>query len=88
MSRTWELRIGQPLSGGSSVYAAPVQTALGTAVIKLAIPSLPGSYGFEQEIDTLLRANGQGYVRVFKVDYEHRVLLLEQLGLSMQLTRF
>ena len=42
------------------------------------------TYGFQQEIDTLLRANGHGYVRVFKFDYERRALLLEQLGLSMQ----
>jgi streptomycin 6-kinase len=84
LEQAWELSIGQPLSGGSSAYVAPVQTANGTAVIKLAMPSLHGPYGFEQEIDTLLRANGRGYVRVFKCDYERRAVLLEQLGLSMQ----
>jgi streptomycin 6-kinase len=40
-------------------------------------------YGFEQEIDTLLRANGRGYAAVYKFDYERRVLLLEQLGLFL-----
>ena len=84
LEQAWELSIGQPLSGGSSAYVAPVQTVSGNAVIKIAMPSQPRTYGFEQEIDTLLRANGRGYVRVFKFDYERRALLLEQLGLSMQ----
>ena len=84
LEQEWELNIGQPLSGGSSAYVAPVKTASGNAVIKIAMPSQHGPYGFEQERDTLLRANGRGYVRVFKCDYERRALLLEQLGLSMQ----
>lgn len=84
LEREWELSIGQPLSGGSSAYVAPVKTASGNAVIKIDMPSQPGSYGFQQEIDTLIRANGHGYVRVLKFDYERRALLLEQLGLSIQ----
>ncbi len=83
LEQEWELSIGPPLSGGSSAYVAPVKTASGNAVIKIAMPGQYGPYGFEQEIDTLLRANGRGYVRVFKCDYERRALLLEQLGLSM-----
>ena len=84
LEQEWEISIGQPLSGGSSAYVSPVQTASGNAVVKISMPSRHGSYGFQQEIDTLLRANGHGYVRVFKFDYERRALLLEQLGLSMQ----
>ncbi|HZO70843.1 MAG TPA: aminoglycoside phosphotransferase family protein [Ktedonobacteraceae bacterium] len=84
LEQAWELSIGQPLSGGSSAYVAPVTTASGNAVIKIDMPIQHGSYSFQQEIDTLLRANGHGYVRVFKVDYERRAVLLEQLGLSMQ----
>ena len=83
LEQAWELSIGQPLSGGSSAYVAPVKTASGNAVLKIAMPSRHGPYGFQQEIDTLIRANGHGYVRVFKFDYERRALLLEQLGLSM-----
>jgi streptomycin 6-kinase len=83
LEQEWELSIGQPLPGGSSAYVAPVKTASGNAVIKIAMPSQHGPYGFEQEIDTLLRAHGRGYVRMFKFDYERRALLLEQLGLSM-----
>jgi len=84
LEQAWELSIGQPLSGGSSAYVAPVKTASGNAVIKIAMPSRHRPYGFEQELDTLLRADGHGYVRVFKCDYERHALLLEQLGLSMQ----
>jgi streptomycin 6-kinase len=84
LEQAWELSIGQPLSGGSSAYVAPVTSASGTAIIKIAMPSLDRSYSFEQELDTLLRANGRGYVRVFKFDYQRRALLLEQLELSMQ----
>src|SRR5262249_54698080 len=65
LEQEWELSIGQPLSGGSSAYVAPVNTASGTAVIKIAMPSRHRPYDFEQEIDTLLRADGHGYVRVF-----------------------
>jgi streptomycin 6-kinase len=83
LEQVWELSIGQPLSGGSSAYVAPVKTASGNAVIKIDMPGLHEPYGFQQEIDTLLRANGHGYVHVFKFDYERRALLLEQLGPSM-----
>jgi len=84
LEHEWELSVGRPLSGGSSAYVAPVKTASGTAVIKIDMPSPHRLYGFQQEIDTLLRANGHGYVRVLQFDYERRALLLEKLGLSMQ----
>lgn len=84
LEHAWELSIGRPLSGGSSAYVAPVQTASGHAVIKIAMPLEPGTDSFEQEIGTLLRADGHGYVRVFRFDYQRRALLLEPLGLSMQ----
>ncbi|GCE27641.1 hypothetical protein KDA_31250 [Dictyobacter alpinus] len=45
---------------------------------------MPRPDGFQQEIDTIIRTNGHGYVRVFQFDYERRALLLEPLGLSMQ----
>ncbi|GHO90418.1 hypothetical protein KSF_004660 [Reticulibacter mediterranei] len=48
------------------------------------MPSQHSPYDFQQEIDTLLRADGHGYVRLFKFDYKRRALLLEQLGPSMQ----
>ena len=83
IEQAWELSIGQPLSGGSSAYVAPVTTASGHAVIKIAMPIWDNLYGFQQMLDTLLRANGRGYVRVLKFDYERRALLLEQLGPSM-----
>ncbi|WP_126552251.1 aminoglycoside phosphotransferase family protein [Dictyobacter kobayashii] len=81
LSKNGNLALGQPLSGGSSAYVAPVKTASGNAVIKI---DMPRPYGFQQEIDTIIRANGHGYVRVLKFDYERRALLLEPLGLSMQ----
>jgi streptomycin 6-kinase len=84
LEQEWELSIGQPLSGGTSAYVAPVKTASGNAVMKIDMPGPDRLCGFEQERDTLLRANGQGYVRVFKCDDERRALLLEPLGLSMQ----
>ncbi|HEU5377628.1 MAG TPA: aminoglycoside phosphotransferase family protein [Ktedonobacteraceae bacterium] len=84
LEQVWELSIGQPLSGGSAAYVAPVTTANGNAIIKIAMPSQPGSYGFQQEMETLLRADGHGYAHVFKFDFERRALLLELLGRSMQ----
>lgn len=84
LEQAWDLSIGQPLSGGSSAYVAPVKTTSGNAVIKIAMPDPHRPDGFQQERDTLLRANGHGYVRVFKFDDKRRALLLEQLGPSMQ----
>jgi streptomycin 6-kinase len=83
LEHEWELSIGQPLSGGSSAYVAPVTTESGHAIIKIAMPSQHSLYSFQQERDTLLRADGHGYVRVFKFDDERRALLLEPLGPSM-----
>ncbi len=84
LEQAWEISIGQSLSGGSSAYVAPVKTVSGNAVIKIDMPGPDRLSDFQQEIDTLLRADGHGYVRVFKCDYERRALLLEQLGPSMQ----
>lgn len=84
LEQEWKLSIGQPFSGGTSAYVAPVKTASSSAVIKIAMPSGESPYDFQQEIDTLLRADGHGYVRVFKFDDERRALLLERLGPSMQ----
>src|SRR5689334_20314671 len=70
LEQAWELSIGQPLAGGSSAYVAPVTTASGHTVLKIDMPGPDRPSGFQQEIDTLLRANGRGYVRVFKCDYE------------------
>src|SRR5437660_9956969 len=39
LEQAWELSIGQPLSGGSSAYVAPVITASGNAIIKIDMPS-------------------------------------------------
>lgn len=82
--QAWELSIGHPFSGGSSAYVAPVQTTRGHAVLKLDMPSPDRPYDFQHKLDALLRANGRGYVRVFRFDSQHRALLLEPLGLSMQ----
>lgn len=84
LEHRWELRIGHPLSGGSSAYVAPVRMTGGTAVIKIAMPGPDRPYAFEQERDTLLRANGHGYVQVLRFDNEHHALLLEKLGCSLQ----
>ncbi|GHO72512.1 hypothetical protein KSD_02830 [Ktedonobacter sp. SOSP1-85] len=84
LEQEWELSIGQPLPGGSSAYVAPAKNASRNAIVKINMPIRHSPYDFQQEIDTIIRANGHGYVRVLKFDYERRALLLEQLGLSMQ----
>lgn len=81
LERHWKLSIDQPLSGGSSAYVAQAKTADGSgAVVKLG---MPGS-DFAEEIDTLVRARGRGYVRIRQFDYDRRAILLEQLGASME----
>ena len=41
---------------------------------------VPGPTGFEQEVRTLLLADGRGYVKLLRHDAERRVMLQERLG--------
>jgi streptomycin 6-kinase len=80
LERRWSVIVGQPLVGGTAAYVARARTFDGLdVVLKLGIPDLQLS----DEVGTILRARGQGYVRLLAHDGERGAMLLEALGPSM-----
>lgn len=78
LEHDWRITVGTILSGGSEALVAQATAADGSdAIIKIGIP---GPTGFEQEIRTLIAADGRGYVRVLRHDAARRVMLQERLG--------
>jgi streptomycin 6-kinase len=77
LERDWEIRVGSALRGGSDAYVAEATLSDGSkAVLKLA---LPGN-GAPHEIETLVLADGRGYVRLLRHDVARQAMLLERLG--------
>jgi streptomycin 6-kinase len=78
----WGISVGRTLTGGSFAYVAEAVTAEGEpAVLKVAVPRGPTE--FDQELRTLLLAQGDPYARLIRFDEERRSLLLERLGRQM-----
>jgi streptomycin 6-kinase len=78
LEHDWKITLGATLKGGSEALVAHATTADGDAVIlKIGVP---GPTGFEQEVRTLLLADGRGYVKLLRQDTERRVMLQERLG--------
>jgi streptomycin 6-kinase len=71
----WELRVGEPFSGGNAALAVPVERADGSAaVLKVNFPERET----EREGDALEHWRGEGAVRLLAQDRERRALLLER----------
>jgi streptomycin 6-kinase len=80
LERRWSVTVGQPLVGGTAAYVARARTLDGLdVVLKLGIPDPQ----FSDEVGTILRARGHGYVRLLAHDGERGAMLLEALGPSM-----
>jgi len=78
LEHEWNITVGAVVNGGSEALVAQVTTADGgDAIVKIGVP---GPTGFEQEVRTLLLANGRGYVKVLRHDAKRRVMLQERLG--------
>jgi streptomycin 6-kinase len=78
LERDWRINVGAVLKGGSEALVAHATTTDGIdAIVKIGVP---GPTGFEQEVRTLLLANGRGYVKLLQHDAERRVMLQERLG--------
>jgi len=78
LEHDWNIAVGAVFSGGSEALVAQATRADGSdAIIKFGIP---GPTGFEQEVRTLVAADGRGYVRVLRHDAARRVMLQERLG--------
>ena len=78
----WSITCGAPFDGGNAAYVAEALTSDGVpAVLKVALPSgVDGFSAFEQELETLLLAQGDPYVAVIRHDTKRRSVLLERLG--------
>lgn len=82
LAAKWDLRLGEPVIGGSASYVIHAKTSAGVdCVLKVAIPpglSDPGD--FDNELLTLRLGGADAYVEVLEVDHERRAVLLERLG--------
>ena len=80
LERDWSVTIGRGLPGGSASFVARAWGADGSpAVVKVAVTG----EGWPEQVATLQRAEGRGYVRVLRADPVRRAVLLEQLGPSL-----
>jgi streptomycin 6-kinase len=73
----WAIRVEHSLSGGTSAFVGAARTVDGAQVVlKLGLPDPDLS----DEIGTLERARGRGYVHVLASDRLRNAILLERLG--------
>lgn len=80
----WGLTLGRSLPGGSASYVTRVTRADGTeAVLKVCVDR----DGLADQIATLQRAAGRGYVRLLQADLARHALLLEELGPALSASR-
>lgn len=82
LERDWDLVVGATLPGGTASFVAEAVTADGTrAVIKLAMPAaMDGRDALENEVRTLLLADGRACVRLLNHAADQGAVLLERLG--------
>jgi streptomycin 6-kinase len=77
LEQQWSITLGQAIPGGSGSYVAIATNADGSpAVVKVAV----AEEGWADQVATLDRAQGRGYVRLLKADPSRRAMLLERLG--------
>jgi streptomycin 6-kinase len=80
LERRWSVQVVESLTGGTSAYVALARTADGDhVVLKVAVPDRD----FADEIGTLERAGGHGYVRLLAHDAVENAMLLESLGTAL-----
>lgn len=81
LERAWSIEVTEPIPGGTASFVTRAVTDVGRdVVVKVAVP---GS-GVDQQVRTLLAADGDGYVRVLAHDPERGAVLLEALGSSLE----
>jgi streptomycin 6-kinase len=80
LEREWQISVGSALGGGSDAYVAEATTSDGSqAIVKLALPGA----GTAHQIETLLLADGRGYVQLLRHDVSRQAMLQERLGASL-----
>ena len=80
LEQLWSIALGRAIPGGSGSYVAQARLADGSAgVVKVAV----AEEGWADQVATLERAEGRGYVRLLNVDPASRAMLLERLGRTL-----
>jgi streptomycin 6-kinase len=83
LERRWSVSVEHALGGGTAAYVARAVTSSGRPVVmKIGVPDPD----FADEIGTLARARGHGYVHLLAYDIDRRAMLLEALGPSLDRT--
>ena len=81
----WQIATAEPMTGGTgSLVLSAVSSTGAPVVLKLLLPD-PES---DEEIATLARAKGRGFVRLLEHDITRRAMLLEALGPSLATSGF
>ena len=84
LAARWELTWERPLPGGSSAYVVGARTASGEQrVVKVELPDPE----LVDPAPVLRAAAGRGYALLHEAAPEHRALLLERLGDSLERSR-
>ncbi len=81
LERRWSVTVDRSLSGGTAAYVARARTTVDLRVVVMKISVPDPDLG--DEIGTLARAEGRGYVRLLAHDVGLQAMLLEALGPSM-----
>jgi streptomycin 6-kinase len=80
LERDWSIVVDRALPGGSASFVARARRADGSAtVVKVSVID----EGWADQVATLERADGRGYVRLLRSDLGRRAVLLEELGPSL-----
>jgi streptomycin 6-kinase len=83
LERQWSITLSRAIPGGSGSYVAEVRLPDGSpAVVKVAVLE----EGWAEQVATLERAAGCGYVRLLAVDPSRRAMLTELLGRPLDRT--
>jgi streptomycin 6-kinase len=81
---TWSITVGRPYESATEAFAAEATCHDGApAVVKLPIPRVDRMH--RHEITTLRLVDGDGCVRLLRVDEDRGALLLERLGRPLNL---
>lgn len=80
LEKRWNVQVVEVLSGGSHAFVGLVRGSGGEErILKIDMPENP-LREFISGVETLRRADGRGYCRLYAVEPEFRAALLEKLG--------
>lgn len=80
LENQWKISAGEPMTGGTHALVVPARGEDGAAyILKVDVPDL-SEEEYMNEMRTLLLADGNGYVKLYRLDAARRASLMERLG--------